>query len=134
MKNLIVTILLLSIILAIAGCATTYYGKFITASVNNEPIDEFQADGFVVLAFENQKTVGAEGWYWEFWVYYRNDIYIEYLLTAKIVSGTRTYYLEEKIKGEKPTTAASFTAKPNYERVKDRLISDLKDKGAPEFN
>jgi len=115
------------------GCSKTYYGKFITAKVKEEPIDEFQADGYVALAFENKKQRTAEDWLWEFWVYYDNQIYFKYWLKSKIVAGTRNYYLEEEIPGSKPRTTASFTARPNYDRVKDRLISDLQDKGPQDF-
>lgn len=128
MKKGIEIVLIVLIIAIIAGCTKTYFGKYITAKVKQTPIDEFQAGEFVALAFANTNNVGAEGWYWEFWVYNQNRLYYKYYLKAKIVAGTRNYYLEEEIPGRKPTTAASFTAKPNYERVKDRLISDLDSK------
>lgn len=127
-------ILLFAIIVIACGCSTTYYGQYITAKVKNQPIDEFQAGQYVILAFENTNKPKAEGWYWEFWVYFNNKIHFKYYLNARIVGGTRNYYLVEDIPGRKPSTAASFTAKPNYERVKDRLISSLEEKQAPGIN
>ncbi len=127
-------LIILSISIIICGCSTTYYGKYITTKVKDDPIDEFKAGKYVVIAFENPKKVGPEGWYWEFWVYFQNKVYFKYYLKTKIVAGTRNYYLVEEIPGRKPSTAASFTAKPNYDRVKDRLMSDLTDKGTPRIN
>ncbi len=118
----------------ICGCSSTYYGRHITAKVKQEPLEEFKVENYVVLAFDNKKTIGAEGWLWEFWVYHHNKLYYKYFLNARVVAGTRNYYLVEEIPGGKPASVASFTAKPNFERVKDRLSANLIEKGAPKIN
>ncbi|HDR90708.1 MAG TPA: hypothetical protein ENN75_00510 [candidate division Zixibacteria bacterium] len=133
MRRTYIAILFLMII-TLAGCAKTYYGRHVTAKVKQEPVEEFKAGDYAVLSFENQKKIGAEGWLWEFWVYYQNKLYFKYYLQTRVVAGTRNYYLIEEIPGARSSTIASFTAKPNYDRTKDRLISNLTDKGSPRAN
>ena len=123
----------LLILVTCIGCSKTYYGKHITVKVKDEPTDEFQADGYIVLAFENSKYIGAEGWQWEFWTYY-NEVQVgTYRFQARIVGGNRSYYLVEEIVGARPETVARFSAKPNYDRVKERLTAHLAEKGAQEL-
>lgn len=115
------------------GCSKTYYGKFITTEVKQEPIDEFQTDGYTVLAFENIGSAKAEDWKWEFWVFWQNKKVGIYKLQSRIVGEMRSYYLVEEITGMRPSTISNFPALPNYERVKERLSAHLTEKGAPSY-
>ena len=117
----------ITLILLLAGCSTTYYGKFITAKVNEMPIEEFRSGDFVVLTFENTKPVKAEGWQYEFWVYENREQVATFRFQARLVAGSRSFFLVEEVPGKRSKTVAHFTAKPNYDRIKERLIAHLEE-------
>jgi len=91
--------------------------------VRFEPIDEFIAGEFVVLAFENPNIKGAEDWELEFWAFRGGAKDRTFKFHPRIVAGQRTFYLVEEIPRRRPETIASFRAKPNYGRVKERLTA-----------
>ena len=125
MRKSITILITITLILLLAGCSTTYYGKFITAKVNEMPIEEYKSGDFVVLAFENTKTVKAEGWLYEFWVYKNREQVATFRFQARLVAGSRSFFLVEEIPGKRSKTISHFTAKPNYDRIKERLTSHL---------
>jgi len=128
-----ISFLAIFFILLICGCSQTYYGKYITINVKQDPIEEFQTNDYTVLAFENKKNSGPESWQWEFWVFYNDVQYYTYRLRSRIVAGSRSFFLVEINPEERSTTIASFQAQPIYDRVKDRLIAQLNKIGSPTF-
>ncbi|MCK5832668.1 hypothetical protein KAH81_03260 [bacterium] len=119
--------LILAVILVLLGlgCTKTYYGSFLTAQVKIDPIDEFKAGQYIVLAFKNAKKATAEGWEYEFWAYKNREFNKSYKFQARLVAGRRNFYLVEEIPGARSETIASFQAKPNYDRIKERLTAHL---------
>jgi len=118
-------------IVALVGCSKTYYGKFVTANVKQEPVDEFQVKDFAVLTFENKNVSKPEDWKWEFWAFYKNEKIGVYRLQSRVVAGSRSYYLVEIVPGMRASTISNFPAMPNYDRVKERLTAYLSEKKAP---
>jgi len=133
MKKLFAVLIIALLLVLCYGCSRTYYGKFITLKVKNDPIDEFMSADYIVLAFENEKRSNTEDWKWEFWVYHDNERRSTYLLQARVVAGNRSYYLVEQIPRAKPKTIAHFPTQPNYDRVKERLIAHIASTEPAEF-
>ncbi len=133
MRRALIVSILAAVLIAMAiicsGCSKTYYGSFITTKVKTLPIEEFQAGDHVVLAFENPKKPTAEGWEYEFWAYKNRELVGNFRFQARLVAGTRNFYLVEEIPGARANTIASFKAKPNYDRIKERLVAYLNGEG-----
>ena len=122
----ITSILLLAVLAVVfLGCSKTFYGKYITVKVKELPIEEFRAGEYTVLVFENKKEVGPEDWEYEFWVYSGRVMAGKYRFQARLVAGSRSYFLVEEIPNARPETIANFRAKPNYDRIKERLVAHL---------
>ncbi|MBN2542313.1 hypothetical protein JXI42_05560 [bacterium] len=111
-------------LLAITGCGKTYQGKYITTVIDEEPMDEFKVDNFVVLVAQNENRREKEGWFYKFFVY-ENGKQIRLLrLMAKVVN-KRAFYLEEKT-DDKLKNHVYFDTEPTYEVVKNRVVALLK--------
>ncbi len=108
------------VMLALAGCGGKIYrGKYVTATVQLDPIDEFQHGKWVVLAFETPGKRPEEGEYNRFWLYVDGEKKRELVLVAKVV-GKRMFYLQEQV-GKQIISHASFVAPPTYDAVKERI-------------
>lgn len=101
------------------GCSgKVYHGRYITVRVPQDPIDEFEHEGWTILAFQHELRT-AEGTIFTFWLFRNGDKKREMWLTANVV-GSRKYFLKEKI-GEEVISYASFIAQPKYEGVKEQV-------------
>ena len=111
-------------ILVISGCGRkTYRGKYITVAVPYDPIDEFQHEGWTILAFQKPGKRAEEGEIYRFWLFRNGKKQRELWLTAKIVN-KRMFFLQEQV-GDNIISRASFIAPPSYEAVKERLKAFL---------
>lgn len=105
--------------LLIIGCSgQVYHGRYITTRVPQQPIDEFEHEGWVILGFQHELRT-AEGTIFTFWLFKDGSKKREMWLTANVV-GTRKYFLKEKV-GEEIISYASFLAQPKYEGAKEQV-------------
>jgi hypothetical protein len=117
------SLVILSGLLMFIGCGVIYNGKYITTKVPNTPRDEFKVGDLVCLGFNNPQMKSRNEWIFKFYIYRNSKKFKEYILIPEEVA-TRRYYLKENISGSF-YTKAQFDSNPNYESVKERLISFL---------
>lgn len=125
MRKVISILLFAALAVVLLGCSKMFYGKYITVKVKELPIEEFKAGEHIILAFQNKKETGPEDWEYEFWVYSGQVMTGKYRFQARLVAGSRSYFLVEEIPNRRSETIANFRAKPNYDRIKERLLAHL---------
>ncbi len=113
---------MISIIILDGGCAEKklrYDGRFISVNVSKMPLDEFQSDGWTILAFEIK--INNDYSEYEFWLFKDNKKIREIKLSR---DKDDKFYLREQA-GSKVKNHAVFFAPPVYDAVKESLRTSL---------
>jgi len=110
------------IIMLNCGCAEKkmrYDGRFISVNVPKIPLDEFQSDGWTILAFKSK--INYDYSEYEFWLFKNNKKIREIKL---IRDADEKFYLREQ-DGTKVINHSVFIAPPVYDAVKESLRTTL---------